>query len=361
MRVLIVIAASAALGAAERGARLIADHTCVDRADSELTAEQRARVRALDMLFACQSDGEVVGQGLRELAKRHPDLYALEFADWPSASWYANGDGFGSARIGGGRLPAPKLEALIKRLDEGALGDKVDVVGMQLGHLDVPYGAQLRLAYERRMVTMEIKAYSVSLAGSFVENLVAPRIFGGGGGNPGFFGGFQNYPIELPNVEVTGLHTTAMVPAGGSWVISDPDQLQRHPQNAFAIYKQGMDEIAKKRPALAAVWTTLPLQIRDNGLRASFNTLVRDHCRKHDLPLYDYADVVSWTPGGVETRDAQGPALCREYAQTVSTPNDIGRARLARAWWWLMAGIADRRADAKVEGAGRTSGATRTD
>ncbi|MDA3960424.1 MAG: hypothetical protein PF961_06515 [Planctomycetota bacterium] len=71
---------------------------------------------------------------------------------------------------------------------------------------------------DRKYVTLEVRPSSVLLQGVYTENIVAQRIAGRGAGSGGVVF-TNNYPLELPTLEVRTLRTTVMLPDKGSLML----------------------------------------------------------------------------------------------------------------------------------------------
>jgi type II secretory pathway component GspD/PulD (secretin) len=82
------------------------------------------------------------------------------------------------------------------------------------------------ISSDRKYITMEIRPTNVLLAGVFTEFIVTQQT-AGGTGNGGVVIGNVVYPIELPNVEVQTLRSTAMLPDRGSLLIGGFNRTQR--------------------------------------------------------------------------------------------------------------------------------------
>lgn len=108
-------------------------------------------------------------------------------------------------------------------------------------------------------------------------------------------------------------------------------------KETFEKYRAAMESLEKSFPKLRLVWWTAPLQEEDNAARNEYNRLLRVHCKANGKVLFDLADIEAHDSKGNAARE---PGLCKAYSEDGGHLNDAGKARVARAWWWLMARLA---------------------
>lgn len=105
------------------------------------------------------------------------------------------------------------------------------------------------------------------------------------------------------------------------------------PKKVFEAARKAVEEAEKKYPKLTIVWWTCPLETGGNRARNEYNRLIRSHCKENLKPLFDIADIES---------DGKGDAMREEYTDDGGHLDEDGRARAARAFWWLLAKLAER-------------------
>ncbi len=108
----------------------------------------------------------------------------------------------------------------------------------------------------------------------------------------------------------------------------------------FQAYREGMESLEQAHPTVRLVWWTQPLVKQGNRVRNEFNQMVREHCRSQGKCFFDFADLESHDPAGVESTDGAGPCLFSGYTRDGGHLTEEGSVRMARAWWWLLARIA---------------------
>lgn len=112
------------------------------------------------------------------------------------------------------------------------------------------------------------------------------------------------------------------------------------PAGVFAAYRATMDRLQQAHPRVRLVWWTSPLTTASNAQRNKFNRLVRQYCTSHGNVLFDLADLESHDARGTAATDRQGPRLCPAWSEDGGHLNELGAARVARAWWHLTARLA---------------------
>lgn len=113
----------------------------------------------------------------------------------------------------------------------------------------------------------------------------------------------------------------------------------------WAAYRDTMTALAADYPDAAIVWWTMPISTaadnRGNDEKTIFNTAVRSHCAANDCILFDIADIESHDPAGTAVFSSTGDeALWAGYASDGAHLNEVGRQRVAQAFWWLFARLA---------------------
>jgi hypothetical protein len=122
-------------------------------------------------------------------------------------------------------------------------------------------------------------------------------------------------------------------------------------QPIWDLYRTAMQQLILDFPNVKFVWTTMPLAFignqpdpNDYGLPAyEFNDLVRAHVAANGGYLLDIADIESHDAGGSQVLGPQGrPNLAAAWALAADDPHlgAAGQARMAQAWWHLMARVA---------------------
>ena len=310
----------------------------------ELDSEDLDVVRALGMVIGHCPEGHALLIGLRELAEAEPERFSLRFDRTPNGRWLSSG-GLGNFQVGSRKHPEERVEVFEAKMTRRDFAADVDMAAIAFNREDISPGRRVEFVQVAHRVRMDIKAYSVSLADVFTENITAQRAFTVGQGGAVFTG---NYPLELPNVSVVGVQTSVVGPAGGGGgrpsVISElttrPVVSSRYPPLAFQLYRESMDRLESQYPDSTFVWTTVPLARGDNLQRNLFNHYVRRYTAGDDdhppRPLLDIAAILTHDEYG-PNEDAFGPVLSSSW-QEAEAPDEInaaGRQRLAQAWWLL--------------------------
>ncbi len=116
-------------------------------------------------------------------------------------------------------------------------------------------------------------------------------------------------------------------------------------QQIWDMYRPVMQSLIQAYPNVTFVWVTAPLQDLNTNNRehAAFSTLVRQYIAANGGVLFDIADIESRDPAGNLILDRNGyPALYSGYTTDgghLSDAGNVGRDRVANAWWSLMARI----------------------
>jgi hypothetical protein len=85
----------------------------------------------------------------------------------------------------------------------------------------------------------------------------------------------------------------------------------------------------------------VPLETSGNAERDAYNSLVRAYCSAHREWLLDIAAIESHDAFGTSLKDAAGERLNAAYAGDSGHLNAAGSKLVARAYWVLLAGIAN--------------------
>jgi hypothetical protein len=110
----------------------------------------------------------------------------------------------------------------------------------------------------------------------------------------------------------------------------------------WTAYHQMMTALEQTYPNVTFVWWTMPLATaaddRGNDEKEIFNALVRTYCAAQSCVLFDIADIESHDPQGNPVISAAGyEAMWNGYAYDGAHLNEVGRQRVAAAFWWLFA------------------------
>ncbi|MCA9924122.1 MAG: SGNH/GDSL hydrolase family protein [Anaerolineales bacterium] len=107
-------------------------------------------------------------------------------------------------------------------------------------------------------------------------------------------------------------------------------------------YRDMMAALEQAHPDVVFVWWTMPIAIgsddRGNDEKEIFNGLMRDYCDANGCVLFDIADIESHDPNGNPVVSPAGyEAMWAGYASDGAHLNEVGRQRVAAAFWWLLA------------------------
>lgn len=110
-------------------------------------------------------------------------------------------------------------------------------------------------------------------------------------------------------------------------------------------YRDMMTALQADYPNAAIVWWTMPVATaadnRGNEEKTIFNTAVRSHCAANHCILFDIAAIESHDPDGNPVFSSTGDeAMWVGYASDGAHLNEVGRRRVAQAFWWLFARLA---------------------
>jgi hypothetical protein len=323
---------------ADPSASVLGDHRAVAM-EASIPDTTLAAVRAMPVAMVHPEGATPLAKGLEELAQADPARHSYRVARLPDRSWYDHGGGLGHYQAGSGNKSSARIDGFVKRID----GDRLDGVAkaayVEDAAGDFPEGHNAEQVFTQYRATMDLNVTSATLAGSFTEVLQAPRIITTG--NASFYAGTFNYPIELPNVEVNHLSTTVCAPAGGHFgddSVMVGQLSERDPRIAFGKYTETLAALEKAHPSMSFVYATVPLATKGNWQRNWYNQAVRAYCALNRKPLFDPAAILSHAPDGTLVMDDQRDRLAPDYIDAATGGiNQVGRERLARAWWYTLA------------------------
>jgi predicted small secreted protein len=126
------------------------------------------------------------------------------------------------------------------------------------------------------------------------------------------------------------------------WI--DDAYLSTAPTTEFNAVRTAMEGLESRYPDTIFVWWTMPIcqagaySDEVNAKRDVYNTFVRNYCTSNDKPLFDLADIESHSADGTALVDSAGhERLDPSYASDDGHLNAVGGARMANAWWVLLA------------------------
>ncbi len=305
--------------------------------EPNIPSEVRERVRAFPVAFGHVSGHSALEQGLAELAARDPQMHKYQITSSPGRGFFRDHGGMASYSVGQVTHPDQEIDTFYaKDLNRDGFGD-AKAMFMAFEPENIPSGTRTEMAYKQYTTTMDVNASRVELKGVFTETLFAPRIITTG--NATFYAGEVPYPIELPNVSVDNYHGTAQVPSGA---VADDDEggnllSVRDPRMVYSKYQEALASVEHDHPAVAMIYSTVPLETSGNYQRNYFNHAIRIWCASHHQPLFDAASILAHDAVGAPTLDRQGETMAADMAEGKDAINAAGRARLAAGWWVLMA------------------------
>jgi hypothetical protein len=318
------------------------DHRAIDTSNTAIPSEYLDKARQLTVAVAHPPGADALVTGLEELAVDTP-RYAYRGQKTTDAGWYAKGGGIGHFGVGTGKDPTKRIDGFSQAISgpdrAPSLGGNLNVAYMKLASSDLPSGNKVEIIHTTHRVTMEVNATHAAMEGALIENIMAPRVISTPGGT--LVGPSVPYPIELPNVGLSSVHTMCMVPAGDTIEVRKAHVSPRDPRLAFTKYRDAMQALEAANPKTTFVWSTVPLATDANLQRNYFNLSVRQYCRANGKVLYDIAAIQSHDENDNVQADQQGEKLHSAYARNPrgSDMNAVGRQRLAKAWWWMLARI----------------------
>lgn len=106
-----------------------------------------------------------------------------------------------------------------------------------------------------------------------------------------------------------------------------------------------LEALEAAHPEITFVWWTMGLARLSYEESQNYNRQLRAYARSHGKVLMDLADIESHLPDGTPCFDNQGlgiEAICQAYTneRNAGHLNPVGRLRLAKAMWVLMARLA---------------------
>ncbi|MBC7236337.1 MAG: SGNH/GDSL hydrolase family protein [Chloroflexi bacterium] len=236
------------------------DHTCVNA--DQIPQAYLDQARQLDVLFAHQSVGGNIMEGIADLQSQNWTRYHIDVAYNEPASWHDTHDGIGHRTDGFccNFQPERKVSGFDNLIRSVGFGQKVDVAFMKFCYVD------------------------------FI---------------------CRDWWGQIPAQEV------------------------------WETYRQAMEALEADYPNVTFVWWTAPLHsYYCNDEKALYNGLIRNYCIANGKVLFDLAAIESHDPEGNPVLDGSGyEALYTGYTTDGGHLNEVGRQRVARALWWLLAAI----------------------
>jgi hypothetical protein len=116
---------------------------------------------------------------------------------------------------------------------------------------------------------------------------------------------------------------------------------------AWEALRSLLDSLEDGNPQKVFVWWTIPLTRTGQLCTDTLNNLIRQHCRANGKVLFDIADIEAHDTTGVYQENASGYEIawapyCGETGPGGAChPDWLGSRPLARAFWWMMAQVAD--------------------
>ena len=110
----------------------------------------------------------------------------------------------------------------------------------------------------------------------------------------------------------------------------------------WRYYRDHMEALEAAYPDKGFVWWTMPIRTDGSALRDAYNIKVRNYCLANGKILFDIADIESHDPAGHPIRDGRYEAMYSGYSSDGGHLDETtGRQRVATAYWWLMARLAE--------------------
>lgn len=127
------------------------------------------------------------------------------------------------------------------------------------------------------------------------------------------------------------------------WADLQPSAPAGAADTIFTAYTGVLERMQQAYPNVKFVYWSMPLR-RDTQMadeRQHFNERLAVYAKRHKVIVFDIADIESHKPdGNVFTDEAGHLSLWDGYTQDRGHLNEVGAARVARAWWWLTARLA---------------------
>ena len=151
-------------------------------------------------------------------------------------------------------------------------------------------------------------------------------------GNPGWSAKITDFTANVRDAGIGSVANVAMM----KFCYIDDDA-------SFATYQDAMLALEAVYPTVSFVWWTMPICVDGMAARDAYNAQVRAYASAHGKWLFDIADIECHDPSGKRLVDANGhEILSTDYASDNAGHIDtaLGRARVAKAMWVLLANIA---------------------
>lgn len=161
-------------------------------------------------------------------------------------------------------------------------------------------------------------------------------------GNPGWPGKVNDFITEVEqrsaDFEVLSfaLDYVDGLDSGDARPISVPETFQTR-------FIDKIEALEADHPDKIFIWWTMSLPRLGHENRQKFNEMLRAYASEHNKILFDIADIEAHDPDGNLVTDESGfEILFAGYTNEVRSGhlNQLGRERVARAFWWIMARIA---------------------
>lgn len=114
------------------------------------------------------------------------------------------------------------------------------------------------------------------------------------------------------------------------------------PSADFITYKNAMVSLMEKYPTKKFVWWTMPITTSKETRYEIFNNKVREYAKTNSgVILFDIADIEAHDTSGNMVKKDGSPVLVSSYTSDGGHLNSVGSARVAKAFWYLMANISN--------------------
>lgn len=122
-------------------------------------------------------------------------------------------------------------------------------------------------------------------------------------------------------------------------------QFFANPPNPSLANIVDLEALEQRHSDRLHLWWTMGLARQSHAPSQGFNQQLRAYAAARPIVLFDIADILSTDPAGLPCFDNQDQgieAICADYTNEVNGGhlNSLGRLRMAKAYWWLMARIA---------------------
>jgi hypothetical protein len=221
-----------------------------------------------------------------------------------------------------------------------------------LSNAEIAKAAALDVYFEHASVGQNVVDGISALGGRYASGRVSWSSYPAWSGDPAWFDtqdGLADYQRGNPgNVQKISFFQAAMTPALASKVevasfkfcyIDTPADAA----SLFTAVRTAMESLQAAYPSVVFVWWTMPIE-RDGpapAQRQAYNDAVRAYCSAHQQWLLDIADLESHDGSGAARVDgSHRELLCPAYTSDGGHLNTAGAARVAKAYWRLIAEIA---------------------